>query len=104
MEETNKTCCFFGHRKIKATDELKDRLYRAIESLIPLAFSRRPRDAAVMPFPRPETTPPVTKIYFVIACHSHSTVAGGLLVTSYTTRLMPGTSFVIRLLALSSTS
>jgi len=34
MEETNKTCCFFGHRKIKATDELKDRLYRAIESLI----------------------------------------------------------------------
>ena len=28
------TCCFFGHRKIKATDELKDRLYRAIESLI----------------------------------------------------------------------
>ena len=36
--------------------------------------------------------------------YSHSTVAGGLLVISYTTRLMPGTSFVIRLLALSSTS
>ena len=38
------------------------------------------------------------------AIYSHSTVAGGLLVISYTTRLMPGTSFVIRLLALSSTS
>ena len=30
----------------------------------PLAFRSRPREAAVMPFPRPETTPPVTKIYF----------------------------------------
>ena len=29
-----KTACFFGHRKIDATDELKDRLYREIENLI----------------------------------------------------------------------
>src|SRR5215216_910706 len=31
----------------------------------PRAFSRRPRDAATIPLPRPETTPPVTKTYFV---------------------------------------
>ena len=30
----------------------------------PRCFSRRPREAAVMPLPRPETTPPVTKMYF----------------------------------------
>ena len=30
----------------------------------PRAFSRRPSDAAVIPFPSPETTPPVTKTYF----------------------------------------
>ena len=34
MEETNKTCCFFGHREIDETEELQDRLYRAIEKLI----------------------------------------------------------------------
>src|SRR3954452_3495991 len=31
----------------------------------PRAFSSRPRDAAVMPFPRDDTTPPVTKTYLV---------------------------------------
>src|SRR5918996_1526578 len=31
----------------------------------PRAFSSRPSDAATIPFPRPETTPPVTKTYFV---------------------------------------
>src|SRR5262245_13780334 len=30
----------------------------------PRAFSRRPSEAAVMPLPRDETTPPVTKTYF----------------------------------------
>src|SRR6185437_1227559 len=30
----------------------------------PRAFSRRPSDAATMPFPSAETTPPVTKTYF----------------------------------------
>lgn len=36
MERGNKnnTCCFFGHRKIKETDELKEKLYMAIEHLI----------------------------------------------------------------------
>lgn len=34
MEETNKTCCFFGHREIDATEDLQDRLYMAIEKLI----------------------------------------------------------------------
>lgn len=29
------------------------------------ALSRRPREAAVMPFPSPDTTPPVTKMYLV---------------------------------------
>ena len=29
-----KTCCFFGHRKITETQELKDLLYKNIESLI----------------------------------------------------------------------
>src|ERR671935_1360573 len=33
-------------------------------TLRPRAFSRRPSDAAVMPLPRDETTPPVTKTYF----------------------------------------
>src|SRR5437763_1702236 len=31
----------------------------------PRAFSRRPSDAAEMPLPRDDTTPPVTKTYFV---------------------------------------
>src|SRR3990172_2857775 len=31
----------------------------------PRAFRSRPSDAAVMPLPRDETTPPVTKTYFV---------------------------------------
>src|SRR5437899_2904033 len=30
----------------------------------PRAFSRRPSDAATIPFPRADTTPPVTKTYF----------------------------------------
>src|SRR3954463_3911207 len=30
----------------------------------PRALSRRPRDAATIPFPSAETTPPVTKTYF----------------------------------------
>ncbi len=33
MEE-KKTCCFFGHRKIAATDGLRERLYEIIENLI----------------------------------------------------------------------
>ena len=36
--------------------------------------------------------------------YSHSTVLGGLLVMSYTTRLMPGTSATMRLEILPSTS
>lgn len=34
MEEEKKTCCFFGHRKIAATDQLRERLYKIIEDLI----------------------------------------------------------------------
>ncbi len=30
----NKVCCFFGHRKILKTDDLKTRLYETIENLI----------------------------------------------------------------------
>ena len=33
MEE-KKTCCFFGHRKIAATEQLRERLYKTIEDLI----------------------------------------------------------------------
>src|ERR671932_2042243 len=33
----------------------------------PRALSSRPREAATMPLPSPETTPPVTKTYFVEA-------------------------------------
>ena len=29
-----KTCCFFGHRKIDETEELKNRLYEIVENLI----------------------------------------------------------------------
>ncbi len=32
----------------------------------PRAFRRRPSDEAVMPLPSDETTPPVTKTYFVL--------------------------------------
>src|SRR4051812_4982490 len=34
----------------------------------PRAFSRRPSEAAVMPLPREETTPPVTKTYLATGC------------------------------------
>lgn len=30
----NNTCCFFGHRTIEETEELKSKLYNTIESLI----------------------------------------------------------------------
>lgn len=33
-------------------------------TLYPLDFNKRPRDAAVIPFPKPDTTPPVTNTYF----------------------------------------
>ena len=29
-----RTCCFFGHREIKETDELKNRVYKVIEKMI----------------------------------------------------------------------
>ena len=32
----------------------------------PLATSRRPREAQIMPLPSDDVTPPVTKIYFVV--------------------------------------
>ena len=32
--DREKTCCFFGHRKIDETDELKNNLYEIIENLI----------------------------------------------------------------------
>ena len=32
--DKEKTCCFFGHRKIDETEELKYRLYEIIENLI----------------------------------------------------------------------
>ena len=41
---------------------------------------------------------------FVMPPHSHSIVAGGLLLMSYTTRLTPCTSLMIRVLILPSTS
>ena len=36
-----------------------------IVTLSPRSTSSRPSDAAAMPFPREETTPPVTKMYLV---------------------------------------
>ena len=35
-----------------------------IVTLNPRAFNNLPNDAAVIPFPSPETTPPVTNTYF----------------------------------------
>ncbi len=32
-------------------------------TLNPRALSKRPKEAAVIPFPRPDTTPPVTNTY-----------------------------------------
>ena len=43
----------------------------------PRAFSSRPRDAATMPLPSAETTPPVTKMYFVWLMPVASTEASG---------------------------
>ena len=37
-----------------------------METLSPRALSRRPTLAAVMPLPREEVTPPVTKTYFAM--------------------------------------
>lgn len=34
MNGENKTCCFFGHRKISETNNLKTKLYEVIENLI----------------------------------------------------------------------
>src|ERR1039457_5553289 len=39
----------------------------SMETEIPRATSKRPMLAAVMPFPREEVTPPVTKTYFTMA-------------------------------------
>jgi hypothetical protein len=33
--------------------------------LNPLCFSSLPKEAAVIPLPSPDTTPPVTKMYFI---------------------------------------
>src|SRR6187200_2789017 len=41
----------------------------------PRAFNRRPREAATMPFPSAETTPPVTNTY--LATGSHRSRAAG---------------------------
>lgn len=35
-------------------------------TLCPLACSRRPSDADIIPFPKEEVTPPVTKTYLVL--------------------------------------
>ena len=40
------------------------------------------------------------KLRLRLPAHSHSMVPGGLLVMSYTTRLQPGTSLMMRLLTL----
>jgi hypothetical protein len=46
------------------------------------------------------TLKPLIYKAFFTPRHSHSIVAGGLLLTSYTTRLMPRTSLMMRLLTL----
>src|SRR5215211_6641929 len=52
-----------------------------METLRPRALSRRPTLAAVMPLPREEVTPPVTKTYFamgqVLRGFSHASESGG---------------------------
>src|SRR4029078_10988713 len=48
----------------------------------PRAFSRRPSEAATIPFPSAETTPPVTKTYFAsraLTGFQGSTPSGGRL-------------------------
>src|SRR5215831_1591818 len=48
----------------------------------PRALSRRPSEAATIPFPRADTTPPVTKTYFgarVLTGFQGSSVSGGCL-------------------------
>lgn len=45
-------------------------------NFVPSVFRRRPREAAVMPFPKDETTPPVTKIYFVMVPPLHALRCG----------------------------
>src|SRR3954469_21374630 len=53
----------------------------------PRAFSRRPSEAATIPFPSAETTPPVTKTYFgarALTGFQGSTPSGGRLLGSWT--------------------
>src|SRR5205807_6381372 len=53
----------------------------------PRALSRRPSEAATIPFPRAETTPPVTKTYFgarALTGFQGSTPSGGRLLGSWT--------------------
>ena len=40
--------------------------------LQPPCLSSLPSEAAVMPLPRPDTTPPVTKMYFVLFIYYYS--------------------------------
>lgn len=53
-----------------------------------------------------EVTPSISSMFTLdeIKCYSHSIVAGGLVVTSYTTLLTPSTSLVILFDTFSSTS
>ena len=44
----------------------KQRNVAIMAAELPRAFSSRPSEAAVMPLPSPDTTPPVTKIYLLI--------------------------------------
>ena len=41
-----------------------------MKTFSPLFFNKRPKEDAVIPFPSDETTPPVTKIYFVMSYSS----------------------------------
>ena len=34
MNSENKICCFFGHRKINNSENLKTKVYEAVENLI----------------------------------------------------------------------
>jgi hypothetical protein len=49
---------------------------------------------------RPAIAAPIERlsffVSFVVSSYSHSIVAGGLLLMSYTTRLTPGTQLMIR--------
>lgn len=67
MIDKIRCCCFFGHRKIKETEELKETVYNAVEDLIILQDT-----VAVLPC-----------AIFVLVLYKETDGAAGLLIVIF---------------------